>query len=207
MLWHYLFFLFNVITVPHFFTIECCYSPPFLTIDCCYSPSFFTIECCYSHLFLYYQMLLLTSMTSSSSSIFSVESLNFTDLVIAKTLAEQIYFHRSSPDLVFHNCPTVILSHQGLISSPQSQESSSQLSLSRLSTESSTSQSYQGSSILLPLQRTPLSMKQISTLLTALSSGLPTLLPWRWIVKLWKETFSLPQNPTCPIIARPQVRW
>ena len=169
--------------------------------------SFFTIECWYSHLFLYYQMLLLTSMTSSSSSIFSVESLNFTDLVIAKTLAEQIYFHLSSPDLVFHNCPTVILSHQGLISSPQSQESSSQLSLSRLSTESSTSQSYQGSSILLPLQRTPLSMKQISTLLTALSSGLPTLLPWRWIVKLWKETFSLPQNPTCPIIARPQVRW
>ena len=165
---------------------------------------FFTIEYYYSPLFLYYQMLLLTSMTSSSSSIFSVESLNFTDLVIAKTLAEQIYFHRSSPDLVFHNCPTVILSHQGLISSPQSQESSSQLSLSRLSTES---QSYQGSSILLPLQRTPLSMKQISTLLTALSSGLPTLLPWRWIVKLWKETFSLPQNPTCPIIARPQVRW
>ena len=168
---------------------------------------FFAIEYCYSPLFLYYQMLLLTSMTSSSSSIFSVESLNFTDLVIAKTLAEQIYFHLSSPDLVFHNCPTVILSHQGLISSPQSQESSSQLSLSRLSTESSTSQSYQGSSILLPLQRTPLSMKQISTLLTALSSGLPTLLPWRWIVKLWKETFSLPQNPTCPIIARPQVRW
>ena len=168
---------------------------------------FFAIEYCYSPLFLYYQMLLLTSMTSSSSSIFSVESLNFTDLVIAKTLAEQIYFHWSSPDLVFHNCPTVILSHQGLISSPQSQESSSQLSLSRLSTESSTSQSYQGSSILLPLQRTPLSMKQISTLLTALSSGLPTLLPWRWIVKLWKETFSLPQNPTCPIIARPQVRW
>ena len=168
---------------------------------------FFAIEYCYSPLFLYYQMLLLTSMTSSSSSIFSVESLNFTDLVIAKTLAEQIYFHLSSPDLVFHNCPTVILSHQGLISSPQSQESSSQLSLSRLSTESSTSQSYQGSSILLPLQRTPLSMKQISTLLTVLSSGLPTLLPWRWIVKLWKETFSLPQNPTCPIIARPQVRW
>ena len=196
MLLHYFFSLYNVITVPYFFTIECCYSP-----------SFFTIECCYSHLFLYYQMLLLTSMTSSSSSIFSVESLNFTDLVIAKTLAEQIYYHRSSPDLVFHNCPTVILSHQGLISSPQSQESSSQLSLSRLSTESSTSQSYQGSSILLPLQRTPLSMKQISTLLTALSSGLPTLLPWRWIVKLWKETFSLPQNPTCPIIARPQVRW
>ena len=171
----------NVVTVTCFFTIEYYYSP--------------------------YWMLLLTSMTSSSSSIFSVESLNFTDLVIAKTLAEQIYFHRSSPDLVFHNCPTVILSHQGLISSPQSQESSSQLSLSRLSTESSTSQSYQGSSILLPLQRTPLSMKQISTLLTALSSGLPTLLPWRWIVKLWKETFSLPQNPTCPIIARPQVRW
>ena len=177
MLLHYFFSLYNVITVPYFFTIECCYSPPFLTIDCCYSPSFFTIECCYSHLFLYYQMILLTSMTSSSSSIFSVESLNFTDLVIAKTLAEQIYFHLSSPDLVFHNCPTVILSHQGLISSPQSQESSSQLSLSRLSTESSTSQSYQGSSILLPLQRTPLSMKQISTLLTALSSGLPTLLP------------------------------
>ena len=147
--------LLNVVTVTYFFAIEYCYSP----------------------LFLYYQMLLLTSMTSSSSSIFSVESLNFTDLVIAKTLAEQIYFHRSSPDLVFHNCPTVILSHQGLISSPQSQESSSQLSLSRLSTESSTSQSYQGSSILLPLQRTPLSMKQISTLLTALSSGLPTLLP------------------------------
>ena len=106
MLLHYFFSLYNVITVPYFFTIECCYSP-----------SFFTIECCYSHLFLYYQMLLLTSMTSSSSSIFSVESLNFTDLVIAKTLAEQIYFHRSSPDLVFHNCPTVILSHQGLISS------------------------------------------------------------------------------------------
>ena len=87
--------LLNVVTVTYFFAIEYCYSPSFL----------------------YYQMLLLTSMTSSSSSIFSVESLNFTDLVIAKTLAEQIYFHLSSPDLVFHNCPTVILSHQGLISS------------------------------------------------------------------------------------------
>ena len=112
-----IFLLLNVVTVPLSLLLIVVTVPLSLLSNVVTVTYFFTIEYYYSPLFLYYQMLLLTSMTSSSSSIFSVESLNFTDLVIAKTLAEQIYFHRSSPDLVFHNCPTVILSHQGLISS------------------------------------------------------------------------------------------
>ena len=220
-------FLLNFITVPYFFTMLLqppfpyywmLLQSPFPYYECCYSPSFFTIECCYSHLFLCYWILLQSLISLLSNVITNLHDfLFFLHILSGESQLHRLGHRKNSrrADLFSPFLPWSRLSqlpdcnpftpraHQ----LPQSQESSSQLSLSRLSTESSTSQSYQGSSILLPLQRTPLSMKQISTLLTALSSGLPTLLPWRWIVKLWKETFSLPQNPTCPIIARPQVRW